>query len=155
MWQGTFQVKDDKNSILLEAIVVQSLWIWHAIFGLYGRNIDINVLDRSPLVTNFLKGDGQVMSFVVNDHMYPYHCLLIDCIFIPNGLYLYKQFIFPEEKTKNAKMHDSMPRCMSFQTKMWSIGSVFYNQIGNLSKSKSPMELEGHQVYSNGMCNHA
>lgn len=106
MWQGTFQVKDDKNSILLEAIVVQSLWIWHAIFGLYRRNTDINVLDRSPLVTNFLKGDGQVMSFVVNDHMYPYYFLLIDCIFIPNGLYLYKQFIFPEEKNKNAKMHE-------------------------------------------------
>lgn len=56
MWQGTSQVRDDENFILLEAIADQSLWIWHAIFDLHGRSTNVNVLDHSRLVTNFLEG---------------------------------------------------------------------------------------------------
>ena len=53
-WQGQFQDKDGVRSVILEAIVDQSTWIWHAFFGLSGGNNDINVLDRSPLVVNML-----------------------------------------------------------------------------------------------------
>jgi hypothetical protein len=44
-WQGQFQDKDKNRSIILEAIADQSLWIWHAFFGLPGGNNDINVLN--------------------------------------------------------------------------------------------------------------
>ena len=70
-WQGQFQDKDKNRSIILEAIADQSLWIWHAFFGLPGGNNDINVLDRSPLVSNMLRGEGRDLSFQVNGHIYP------------------------------------------------------------------------------------
>ena len=70
-WQGSFQGKDGFNSIILEAIADQSLWIWHANFGVPGANNDINVLQRSPLVANYLRGESQGMSFEVNGNRYP------------------------------------------------------------------------------------
>jgi hypothetical protein len=45
-WQGDFQDKDHNMSLVLEAIADQSLWIWHAYFGMLGANNNINVLDR-------------------------------------------------------------------------------------------------------------
>jgi hypothetical protein len=75
-WQGQFQDKDKNRSVILEAIADQSLWFWHAFFGLPGGNNDINVLDRSPLIANLLKGEGHDMSFQVNDHVYPRYYLL-------------------------------------------------------------------------------
>jgi len=67
-WQGQFQDKDGNRSIILEAIADQSLWIWHAFFGLAGGNNNLNVLDRSPLVRNLLCGEGNEITFDVNGH---------------------------------------------------------------------------------------
>ena len=72
---------EGKNSIILEAIANQSLSIWHAFLGVPGGNNDINVLDRSPLLTNFLKGHSQNMSFEVNGHRYPQYYLLADEVY--------------------------------------------------------------------------
>jgi hypothetical protein len=41
----------------------------------------MDVFDRSPLVANFLKGDGQDMSFEVNGHRYPHYYMLADGIY--------------------------------------------------------------------------
>ena len=82
-WQGQFQDKDKNRSIILEAIADQSLWIWHAFFGLPGGNNDINVLDRSPLISNMLRGPGKDISFEVNGHIYPRFYLLTDGIYPP------------------------------------------------------------------------
>jgi hypothetical protein len=80
-WQGQFQDKDGVRSIILEAIADQSLWIWHAFFGLPGGNNDINVLDQSPLVANLLGGDGSGMTFELNGHIYDCYYLLTDGIY--------------------------------------------------------------------------
>jgi hypothetical protein len=80
-WQGQFQDKDKNRSIILEAIADQSLWFWHAFSGLPGGNNDINVLDRSPLIANLLRGEGHDMSFQVNGHEYPRFYLLTDGIY--------------------------------------------------------------------------
>jgi hypothetical protein len=53
-WQGQFQDKDGARSVILEAIADQSLWIWHAFFGLPSGNNDINVLDRSSMLSDLL-----------------------------------------------------------------------------------------------------
>jgi hypothetical protein len=55
-WQGSFTNKDMKNSIILEAIANQRLWIWHACFELLRGNNDLNILYRSPLTWDFLGG---------------------------------------------------------------------------------------------------
>jgi hypothetical protein len=80
-WQGQFQDKDGFRSIILEAVADQSLWIWHAFFGMRGGNNDINVLDHSPLITNLLQGEGNNMQFEVNGHVYNRYYLLTDGIY--------------------------------------------------------------------------
>ena len=47
-----------------------------------GGNNDINVLNKSLLVANLLKGKGHDMTFEVNGHVYPRYYLLT------NGIYL-------------------------------------------------------------------
>jgi hypothetical protein len=80
-WQGQFQDKDGDRSLILKAVADQSLWIWHAFFGLPGGNNDINVLDRSPLLGNLLQGAGHDMTFEVNGHVYNRYYLLTDGIY--------------------------------------------------------------------------
>ena len=47
-WQGDFGDRNDKKSIILEAIASENLHMWHAFFGLPRSNKDLNVLGRSP-----------------------------------------------------------------------------------------------------------
>lgn len=65
-WQGDFGNKDGKRSTILEAIVDESLHIWHVFVGLPGSNNDFNALDCSPLVHNMLTGAACDMIFTVN-----------------------------------------------------------------------------------------
>ena len=74
-YQGQFQDKDGCRSVILEAIVDQSTWIWHAFFGLPRGNNNINVLDRSSLVLDMLRGEEHGMSFELNGHVYPHFLL--------------------------------------------------------------------------------
>jgi hypothetical protein len=80
-WQGQFQDKDGFWSVILEAVADQSLWIWHAFFGMPGGNNNVNVLDCSPLISNFLRGEGNDMRFIVNGNVYNRYYLLADSIY--------------------------------------------------------------------------
>jgi hypothetical protein len=80
-WQGQFQDKDGARNIILEAIADQSLWIWHAYFGLLGGNNDMNALDRSPMLSDLLQGPGNGLTFQVNGHKYSCYYLLADRIY--------------------------------------------------------------------------
>ncbi|GJX00342.1 ALP1-like protein [Tanacetum coccineum] len=42
--------------ILLEAIASNDLWIWHAFFGIFVMNNDVNVLRQSPLFNDLKAG---------------------------------------------------------------------------------------------------
>jgi hypothetical protein len=44
-------------------------------------NNDVNVLDRSPLISNFLRGNGSDMHFTVNGNVYNRYYLLVDGIY--------------------------------------------------------------------------
>jgi hypothetical protein len=69
-WNGQYLDKDGNMLIILEAIADQSLWIWYAFCGIAGSNNGINVLQRSPLVRNFLSGKYDDISFDVNSRRY-------------------------------------------------------------------------------------
>jgi hypothetical protein len=74
-------------------------------FGLPGGNNDINVLDRSPIVRNFLSGEGQHLSFLVNGNVYPRHYLLTDGIYPQWSCFVQTIHEAQEEKKKHfAKM---------------------------------------------------
>lgn len=60
-----------KTKTKLSKIVANTkLRIWHDHFGLVGSNNDINVLDRSSLVINMLKGANNDLTFMVSDVLY-------------------------------------------------------------------------------------
>jgi hypothetical protein len=80
-WQGQFQDMDWHKSIILEAITNKSLWTWHTFFSLHRGNNDINVLNRSPLVTNMFKGESTSLIFSVNGFMCPRYYMLVDGIY--------------------------------------------------------------------------
>ena len=82
-WQGDYGDRDGTKSIILEAIVDQSLHILHVFFGLPWSNNDINVSDRSPLVHNMLTSDTTDITFIVNGYEYNRYYLLADGIYPP------------------------------------------------------------------------
>jgi hypothetical protein len=62
VWQNNFEDKDDNHNIILNAILVdESLWIWHAFFGL--PTINNNVLHMSTFNLNFIKGEDLNVNF--------------------------------------------------------------------------------------------
>ncbi|GJX26371.1 ALP1-like protein isoform X1, partial [Tanacetum coccineum] len=68
--------------ILLEVIASQDLWIWHAFFGVYGPNNDINVLHQSPLFNDLKTGRASKIPFVANGVTYPWGYYLVDGIYL-------------------------------------------------------------------------
>lgn len=55
-WQGQYRGKEKASTVTLEAIADESLWIWHAFFGMPGCLNDINVIEASPLSEKIASG---------------------------------------------------------------------------------------------------
>ena len=81
-WQEDFGNRDEKKSIILEAIANANLYIWYVFFGFLGSNNDLNVLDRLPLIHNMLIGERRNLEFKINGCRYNRYYLLT------NGIYL-------------------------------------------------------------------
>ena len=73
-WKGQYSRGSGKPTIVLEAVASYDLWIWHAFFGPPGTLNDINVLDRSPVFDDIIKGEAPNVTFSVNGR--EYHGLL-------------------------------------------------------------------------------
>ncbi|XP_048608167.1 uncharacterized protein LOC106410473 [Brassica napus] len=69
-WRGQYTRGSGKPTIVLEAVASEDIWIWHAFFGLPGTLNDINVLDRSPVFDDIIKGRAPTVKFKVNNHTY-------------------------------------------------------------------------------------
>ena len=82
-WQGMYTGQCHEPTIILEAVVSQDLWIWHAFFGLPGSLNDINVLDRSPVFTLLANGHAPPVNYIINGHQYRMGYYLADGIY-PN-----------------------------------------------------------------------
>jgi hypothetical protein len=53
---GQFEGKEQKPTLILEAVADNDLWLWHSCFNHPGSFNDINVWDKSPLLQEFLDG---------------------------------------------------------------------------------------------------
>uniref|UniRef100_A0A0D3EED8 Myb-like domain-containing protein n=2 Tax=Brassica oleracea var. oleracea TaxID=109376 RepID=A0A0D3EED8_BRAOL len=95
-WKGQYSRGSGKPTIILEAVASYDLWIWHAFFGPLGTLNDINVLDRSPVFDDIIKGLAPQVTFSVNgreyhlayyltDGIYPKWATFIQSIPIPQG----------------------------------------------------------------------
>ena len=70
-WRGALQGKEKVPTIVLEAVSSADTWIWHAFIGTAGSNNDINVLDRSTLISKLCNGGGEFRhSFDMNSKTY-------------------------------------------------------------------------------------
>ena len=55
-WQGSYNGKEKKPSIVLESVCDFNLWVWHCFFGSGGSFNDLSVLDASNLLEMMLDG---------------------------------------------------------------------------------------------------
>ncbi|GJV60395.1 ALP1-like protein [Tanacetum coccineum] len=90
------------STIMLEAVVSQDLWIWHAFFGVTCANNDITVLDNSPLFDDLLDDKAPVAPYVVNgvgfekgyylaDGIYPQLATFVKSFTVANDVKLKKR----------------------------------------------------------------
>ncbi|CAH9104978.1 unnamed protein product [Cuscuta europaea] len=97
-WHGTHTNGFKRvPTLILEIVASQSLWIWHAFFGMTGSNNDITVLDRSPLFDDLINGVAPPCKFIVQgneynmgyylaDGIYPQYATLIQTISQPSSV---------------------------------------------------------------------
>ncbi|XP_024013999.1 uncharacterized protein LOC112088076 [Eutrema salsugineum] len=81
-WKGQYTRGSGKPTIVLEAVALYDLWIWHAFFGPPGTLNDINVLDRSPVFDDVLQGRAPKVSYGVNGRQYRLAYYLTDGIYL-------------------------------------------------------------------------
>lgn len=55
-WQGSFQGKEGKPTIVLEALSDYHMWFWHAAYGFAGTLNDLTILSFSSLLEQLLDG---------------------------------------------------------------------------------------------------
>ena len=82
-WKGMFQGKEKFPTLVLEAIADNRTRFWHFNFGAPGALNDLNVLERSPLFENAVRGEAPSVNFVVNGNEYKYAYWLGDGICPP------------------------------------------------------------------------
>jgi Plant transposon protein len=82
-WKGTFQGKEKVPTLVLEAIADNRTRFWHFNFGSPGAMNDLNVLERSPLFENAVRGEAPQVDFTVNGNVYKYAYWLGDGIYPP------------------------------------------------------------------------
>jgi hypothetical protein len=79
VWQGSFTDKDGNKSIILEAIINQRLWIWHAYFSLPSDNNDLN---KIRALSYGICWGGADLNFEINGNVHPCYYLLEDGIYL-------------------------------------------------------------------------
>jgi hypothetical protein len=81
-WAGMFTSGNKRvPTMILEAVATRDLRIWHAFFGTAGAYNDINVLNKSPLFIDAIKGEAPRVQFVVNENQYDTGYYLTDGIY--------------------------------------------------------------------------
>ena len=107
--QGQYQDRNGKRSIVAEAVCSQDLWIWHCYIGIPGSNNDVNIVDRSPLMGNLLRGIAPHCQYVVNGVNYEMSYLLVDGIY-PNWPIFMKTISQPQGRKRQlySKMQEAL-----------------------------------------------
>jgi hypothetical protein len=106
--QGQYSGKEKEPTVVLEAVALYDLWIWHTFFGLPGTLNDINILDRSPIFQQLQEGEGVSVSYEVNNNQYNLGYYLTDGIYPPYAT-LIQLISEPQGKKKKhfAKMQEA------------------------------------------------
>jgi hypothetical protein len=100
-WKGMFQGKSGRPTVVLEAIADHTCRFWHFNFGSPGSLNDINILDRSPLFYNAVKGEAPQVAYTVNGNRYQYAYWLADGIYSTYACFVKT---FPKPTTRMQKL---------------------------------------------------
>ena len=129
-WQGEYRGKEKTSAVTLEAIADQSLWIWHAFFGMPGCLNDINVVEASPLLDKIANGEypppceykingvRRNKPYWLTDGIYPDWPVFIDSIMNPSTK---KQKFFAAMQEATRK---DIERAFGVLQSMWHIITV-------------------------------
>ena len=87
-WQGSFQGKEKRPSIVLEAISDYHLWFWHASYGYAGTLNDLIILNMSPFLQSlvdgsFIEREKGVVPYEIAGSEFQYCFILVDGIYPP------------------------------------------------------------------------
>ncbi|GKA65835.1 ALP1-like protein [Tanacetum coccineum] len=107
-WRGQFIRGDHSHpTIMLEAVTLQDLWIWHAFFRVFGANNDLNVLHQSPLLNDIKDGIAPECPFEVNNNVYAFGYYLDDGIYSEEATFVkaYKNPGSNDVKQQRFKKH--------------------------------------------------
>ena len=80
-WRGAYQGVTGKPTVVLEAVASHDLRIWHAFIGMPGASNDLNVLDASPLMSEYLDDEAPRFKYTVNGAEYDFLYWLADGIY--------------------------------------------------------------------------
>jgi len=80
-WHGVYKGHKGNPTMILEAVALEDLRIWHAFFGLPGSHNDINVLHRSPVFDDLANGNAPEVEFTMNGNIYSMGYYLADGIY--------------------------------------------------------------------------
>jgi hypothetical protein len=69
-WRGAYAGHKHWPTMILGAVALQDLWIWHVFFGLPGSLNDTIVLNRSPLFQSLTFGRTPQVEYMVNGNRY-------------------------------------------------------------------------------------
>ncbi|XP_021756217.1 uncharacterized protein LOC110721390 [Chenopodium quinoa] len=67
-WKAQYAGRNKKETLILEAVADQDLWIWNSFFGILGSCNDLNVLYRSPVFDEVLHGRAPPKDKMFADH---------------------------------------------------------------------------------------
>lgn len=79
--QGQYRGKSGVSTVILEAVATYNTWIWHTYIGVPGSNNDINVIDQSPFMLDWLQGHAPSHKYVLNGKQRSSCYLLCDGIY--------------------------------------------------------------------------
>lgn len=79
--RGQYQDRDGFASLILEAVCSPELRIWNFNFGNAGSNNDINVIDKSNLIPEILKGKFESPEYEINGTKYKHPYFHTDGIY--------------------------------------------------------------------------
>ncbi|XP_076923146.1 uncharacterized protein LOC143585187 [Bidens hawaiensis] len=94
-WRGQLHRGDHPGpTIVLEAVVSQDLWFWHAFFGVARSNNDLNVIDQSPIIDDLIDGVEPPQALFANGEHFKYRYYLVDDIYNEWGI-LIQAYVSP------------------------------------------------------------
>ena len=123
-WQGNFTGHIHEPTIILEAVTLYDLWIWHAFFGLPGSHNDINVLKHSFVFTKLAEGRAPLVNYSINGNNYTMRYYLADNIY-PLWLTFVKTILSPQGQKKKVISLKNKRK----QGRMWSVHLECFNHI--------------------------